>query len=751
MSRLLFTAVLVLALAAPAAADERAVLERHLMRLSASAKLLGRTRPEAPVQVVVGLNWRDRTALDQLVRDIANPQSPHYQRFLTPAEFERRFAPRTTQVAALHRFLRDAGLQTTEVSGSRLLLTAVGAAAQVERALGARLIDVLDGGRRHTVTASRAALPARLGAHVVAVGPGVALRAPEGGQAVAELPLEPDELARLYGFDQLYADGITGEARRGSTIAIATAFGFDAGELQHFWQEMGIARTLDSVELISVAGRSAEPPQADRLETTLDVQLASAMAPNSPVLVYAGTDASALTFLRIYDRVVTENRAAVLSISWGRCEADHPASYLEQVDALFARAAAQGITVIASSGDRGAYECPDQPEPSVNFPASHPYVLAAGGTSLRQDGERMEEVVWSGSGGGLSALYPAPPWQMSGDGMRAMADVALNADPRSGYHIFYNGSWRVVAGTSASAPIWAALTALINQTRADVGRPPLGLAAPQLCEVALARDFHTPPFLDITSGDNGAFPALPGFDRPTGWGVPDAASLARALRDWSPPPDGRGGTVALLALEPTDAATEGEVRLRFRRRCLSSSIDLQVRRFAPGAYTLDIDGEPVASFSPDARGVAMLSIGGVDLRGRRVGIRALGGATLFSSEPGVEPPTVHDRQSQAALINTGMMPNARGSLEYRASAGRQELTVRVSGLPAGTYQVRVGSETIGALTASSNGSATAHFDSRGSSGQPLPSTPLCKPVLLSRNGTAYLRSAIDALSPGECR
>lgn len=742
----------VLALATAASAAGRNALEQHLVGLTHGAKLLGRTRADEMVQVVVGLSWRNRGALDRLITDLANPQSPQYQRFLTPAEFERRFAPRPARVAALTRFLGAAGLSTTEVSRSRLLITAVGRARQVERALATRLLDVLDGGRRLTVTSARPALPKALGAQVVAVGAGVSLRAPpQDPAAPIELPLDPGEVARLYAFDELYDAGVTGNSSRASTIAIVTAFGFDRNELRRYWSEMGIARTLDSVELISVSGRSAsESAEADQLETTLDVQWASAMAPGAKVLVYAGTDAAAHTFLRIYDRVVTDNRASVLTSSWGRCESDHPDSYLSQVDAVFARAAAQGITVIAASGDRGAFECPDENAPSVSFPASHPYVLATGGTSLRRQGADLEEVVWAGSGGGLSRVYAAPPWQMTADTMRAMADVSLNADPGSGYLTFYQGSWHVLGGTSVSAPIWAALTALINQSRAGGGRGPLGLAAPLFCEVGLAGDFAAPAFLDITAGDNGAFSAAAGFDLPTGWGVPHAATLARALTDWTPPPDGRGGSTELIPLTPVPSSADGSARLRFRRRCLSTSIDLQVRRLSPGSYTLDLDGAPVASFSPDARGAALLSLAGIDLRGHRVGIASAGGQTLFSSAPAAEGPPVVDREINAELINTGMLAAARGWLEYRASGGRDQLTVRASGLPTGTYEIRLGRETIGTLTAREGTSAVARFDSQGSSGQRLRTNPLCKPVILSRNTDAYLRSAMDVLAPGEC-
>ena len=97
-----------------------------------------------------------------------------------------------------------------------------------------------------------------------------------------------------------------------------------------------------------------------------------------------------------------------------------------------------------------------------------------------------------------------------------------------------------------------------------------------------------------------------------------------------------------------------------------------------------------------------------------------------------------------------MIPAARGSVEYRAAAGRDQLAVLASGLPDGTYDVRLGGDTIGLLTVAGAKAATAHFDSMGASGQPLRTSPKCKPVILARKGSAYLRSATDALSPGEC-
>jgi kumamolisin len=755
--RVLLLAIILL-LIAPLCAlgveGERASVERHLMRLEPGAVQLGPTADDATVRVELGFEWRDRAGLERFVHAVRDPHSPLYQRYLTPQEFARRFAPPARQLAAAARYLRRAGLRVRWFAPSRLQLVAEGPAAKVARALDTALIQVRDQRGVHTVTAAAPALPAALGAQVVAVGAATALQPPRGRavrQALAEAPFEPAEIARLYGFDALHGAGVRGNGSRASTIAIATAFDYDPADLTAFWRAHGIDRDLGSVEAIAVEGTQQPPPvvgPGDSMETTLDVEWASAMAPGSRVLVYAGRDALSTTFLRIYDRIVSENRAAVLSTSWGRCENDYPSSYLSQIDAIFTRAAAQGITVIAASGDRGAFECGGA-TPSVALPAAHPYVLAVGGTGLYPGADGFEERVWPGSGGGTSSRWPAPEWQMHPSPKRVMADVAINADPASGYLVLHGGGWYAAGGTSVGAPIWAALVALGNQARSAAGRAPLGLAAPQLCELALAPQLSPAPFADVIGGDNGAFSAAPGWDFPTGWGAPHAAALVDALAHHTPDASGGGGVSEVMRLEPVGHARGGAVRLRFQRRCMTTDVDLHARGLAPGRYTLWVDASAAASFEIGTGGEAILSVPQVDLRGRRVQITDGDGAVCFSTES--ETPREQGTPVSAALKNTGMVNAASGSLLYRSGSGREQLTVRTKGLPVGAYDVRLGSETIGMLKVVSSARETAlQFDTLGLSGEMLHGSPLCKSVLLVRNGSAYLRSAIDALAPGEC-
>ncbi|MEO8601696.1 MAG: S53 family peptidase [bacterium] len=749
---LLIALLLLLSPLAATADSERTAVEQHLMRLERSAVTLGPSTDTAPVRVVLGFGWRDRAGLDLLVIALHDPHSPLYQQYLTPQQFTRRFAPRASQLAAAARYLRRAGLRVVSIAPSRLQLTAEGRVGRVAHALNTSLIDMRDSAGSHVVPATAPVLPDELGAQVVSVGKANALRPPGAAatrQTIAEAPFDPAEIGRLYGFDAVHAAGVRGESARHSTIAIATAFAYDPADLEVFWNAHNVARTRNSVELVSVAGTTDVSTSADdRLETTLDVEWASSMAPAAGVLVYAGTDALSTTFLRVYDRIVSDNRAAVLTTSWGRCESDYPQAYLNQIDAVFTRAAAQGITVVAAAGDRGAVECGGT-APSVAFPAAHPYVLAVGGTGLVRDGDGFTESAWSGSGGGTSTRFAAPPWQMQANSGRVLADVAFNADPASGFRLFSGGTWYVAGGTSVSAPIWAALVALTNQARAAAGRPTLGLAAPQLCELAAATGLSPAPFADITDGGNGAFSAAPGWDFPTGWGSPRAAQFVDALAHWTPTSDGRGGVNSMVALVPVGDSVEGAVRLRFQRRCMTTDLGVHARGLKPGSYTLILDDSPAVSFATDARGGAMLSVPQADLRGRRVQLLDADGVVRFALTD--EAPGGGVVEAVASLKNTGVASGASGSLLYRSGSGREQLTVRTDQLPAGVYDVRVGSDTIGTLKVATSGrQAEATFDSFGFSGVLLPMSPVCKPILLVRGGSAYLRSIADALTPGLC-
>jgi kumamolisin len=193
-----------------------------------------------------------------------------------------------------------------------------------------------------------------------------------------------------------------------------------------------------------------------------------------------------------------------------------------------------GVTVTAAAGDDGSADGASDGSAHADFPASSPHALACGGTSLHAtDGAVQSETVWNdgaqggATGGGVSDVFPLPAWQQqagvpasSGQGGRGVPDVAGDADPETGYQVLIDGTRTVIGGTSAVAPLWAALTARLSQAL----DAPLGLLQPTLYGA-------TGAFRDVTVGNNGAYAARAGWDACTGLGTPRGSALLEALRE----------------------------------------------------------------------------------------------------------------------------------------------------------------------------------------------------------------------------
>lgn len=266
----------------------------------------------------------------------------------------------------------------------------------------------------------------------------------------------------------------------------------------------------------------------------LDIEVVGSIAPAANIAVYftPNTDAGFLDAVTtaIHD---TTNKPSVISISWGGPESTWTAQAMTAMDDAFQAAATMGITVCVASGDNGSTDGVGDGKDHVDFPASSPYALGCGGTSLRATQKAItKEVVWNdgtkggASGGGISSFFAAPAWQsgisaklLSGKSValtkRGVPDVAGDADPETGYDVRIDGTDTVIGGTSAVAPLWAGLIARINQTTGT----PVGYLNPQLYKAPQA-------LRDITQGSNGDFKASKGWDACTGLGSPNGPELA---------------------------------------------------------------------------------------------------------------------------------------------------------------------------------------------------------------------------------
>lgn len=348
------------------------------------------------------------------------------------------------------------------------------------------------------------------------IHPSVTNTAPSG--------LTPAQVRRAYGFDQIANGG------EGQTIAIIDAYDDPSIE-----SDLGVFNTTFGLPACTTANgcftkiyAAGSKPKSDAgwsLEMALDVEWAHAIAPNARIMLVEARSSSFSDLLTAVDVAVKKGATAV-SMSFGGSEFSSETYY----DSHFK---VSGVAFTASSGDSGA---------GVEYPSASQYVLSVGGSTLSVDsaGNYVGESAWSGSGGGLSAYEPEPSGQTNLPtpyaGKRGSPDVAYDANPAMGFPVYSSvtyanqSGWFQVGGTSAGAPQWAALLAIVNSQRAALGRA--RLAAPYNNLYAVAKTAYG-DFNDITTGSNGSCGTLcsasGGYDYVTGLGSPKAALLVPAL------------------------------------------------------------------------------------------------------------------------------------------------------------------------------------------------------------------------------
>jgi kumamolisin len=359
---------------------------------------------------------------------------------------------------------------------------------------------------------------------------------PHNRRALAQQPagsFTPLQVAQLYQFPA--GDGA------GQTIAIIElGGGYKTTDLNTYFKGLGL-KTTPSVSAVAVGAGANQPGKDTNAdgEVMLDIEVAGAVAPGAKIVVYFAKN----TDQGFHDAIAqaandTHNKPSVISISWGGPEDTWTQQARDAMNLAIQDAGTAGVTVTVASGDDGATDgvaAAGTTKLHVDFPASSPYALACGGTKLAGSGTHISsEVVWNelannegATGGGVSLSFPLPDYQKSagvpvqGDTKfkgRGVPDVAGDADPVTGYTVRVDGKDMVIGGTSAVAPLWAGLIALVNQ---KLGKP-VGFVNPVL--YTLKSGFH-----DITSGNNNGYTAKTGWDPCTGLGSPNGAALLAAL------------------------------------------------------------------------------------------------------------------------------------------------------------------------------------------------------------------------------
>jgi kumamolisin len=457
----------------------------------------------------------------------ATPVQPAGPR-LTRAEYAHHHGTRQSVIDDMVAYAQGFGLAIDHADAATHVVRLSGTYAQAASAFepeGMGLYRTAGGGTA-ICRSGHVRVPAQMAEHVVAVTgfdrrpvarPHFRIRP---RQSTSQTVYAPAMVAERYGFP----GGLTGA---NETIAlIELGGGYDAAQMSQYFASHDVHR-IGTLEAVAVDGASTAPsgdPNGPDAEVQLDIQIAGSIAPAANLAVYiGGNDSDA--FLNTVAAAIhdTVRAPSVVSISWGDPETRFAAQDIDAMDQLFQTAASLGITICAASGDSGATDGSADEALTTDFPASSPHVLGCGGTRLPKSGA---ETAWNdgaqggASGGGYSAHFPRPDWQAGNqESGRGVPDVAGDADPETGYAVAVDGTDTVVGGTSAVAPLWAALIALANQSlKGHVG-------------FVNALLYQNPDALtDITSGNNNGYRCAAGWDPVTGLGTPKGDAVLAVLK-----------------------------------------------------------------------------------------------------------------------------------------------------------------------------------------------------------------------------
>jgi kumamolisin len=608
-----------------------------------------------PISVTLALRLPQLKEAESLLVALHTPGNSQYHQFLTADEFVARFAPTDADVANVVAGLARYGLSAERTTATTLKVT--GLPADVERAFAVSLhsyeVPAQGNVRSYTFHAplGRATIPAEISASVAAVvglDSRPSLR-PRYRGAVPMLPsprinvppaagnpfefLTVTDFANHYDVQPLYSKGVSGKGR---TIGIMTLASFTPSDAFAYWSAVGLSVKPNRIQIVNVDGGPGAPSDdSGSLETTLDVEQSGGIAPGAKIIVYQAPNTNQGS-VDMFAAAIDANSADSISTSWGFWEWEQnlenspvtdpttgqTVGITQATHELLVRAALQGQTVFAASGDGGAYDINNdlgclgpfsstQPFScsltlTVDYPASDPAITAAGGTTLPGVQEycvnascspplvinNPQERVWGwdyleplcsalgldpidcgifpgGSGGGVSVLFQVPLYQLfipgiqrsqpgqlfqAGSGWAALGlgveyalpshylgrnvpDVSFNADPQTGYVVYYTSSasgfgvepgW---GGTSFVGPQLNGVSALLGEY---LGGHRIGLLNYALYGLALTgRAYKNPgaPLHAITVGDNWFYSGRNGYSPAAGLGTLDVANFARILAD----------------------------------------------------------------------------------------------------------------------------------------------------------------------------------------------------------------------------
>jgi len=480
------------------------------------------------LHLAISIPFADPAGAQQFADSVSDPSSPNYRHFATPEEIGRRFGQSETAVKKVSDYLTSQGMKVTLVGKNRLSILADSTVGQAEKAFGVSIgnfktkavkADQVETFFSYTTPPT---LPAEIAPYVIDIA-----GLENYTRAQRRMYVTPDQIRSVYNIKPMYDGGFRGEGRN---IAISSYDGFRLSNIGPFLTQFGLpapaAGAATNVTVKKVDGGSGAGTQQG--EADLDIQTILAIAPLCNLYIYDGVNNP----VNVLTLETNDNIADIISESYGWRFGSQSTGLA--CHNLHVSMTGQGITYMAASGDNGT-SVADFPYPNYD-----PEVLMVGGTTLTVNGSgaRATETGWSGSGGGwfpsTDTFNTLPSW-LHGTGVptnipfRIFPDVALDADPDTGYVVYINGSFYQIGGTSGASPSYAGALGVSEQKLINLGALPANGAGKnrfgRIQDLLYSFNGDSTIFFDITSGSNGTLPngstsnAVANWDMVTGWGA----------------------------------------------------------------------------------------------------------------------------------------------------------------------------------------------------------------------------------------
>ncbi|GAC1402922.1 MAG: hypothetical protein NVSMB49_19670 [Ktedonobacteraceae bacterium] len=581
----------------------RVTLAGQVNAALSKSRLVAHITGNQPIVLAIGLGLRNQADLTAYLQQITQPQSSLYHHYLNASSFSALYGPLPTSETVVVNFLRAQGFTITKTYTHHMMVDIRGTVAQAEKTFQVHInsYQTADG---HVFYSNDTApsLPANIASLVSSVigldssiqymrsplRPGTAgikmgvapqtpktassssappTLCPQPGSPTYPTSYTPAQIASAYNFTPLYNAGNLGE---GQTVGLLELDGFSPNDIATYTACFGGKNTfINTIPIDGYTGTAG----SNASEVELDMEMVLGLAPHLASLRVYEAQNTLTAYNDAWARIVSDD-TPVVSTSWVYCEQlSGITSEIQQESLFFQAASAQGQTILAASGDLGSTGCYNPQTgagttPAVDDPASQPFVTGVGGTTLHInfDNTYASEQVWNdraigphgngASGGGLSNIWSMPRWQQGpgvanaySTGYREVPDVAINADPQTGYDVYCSvggcaggNGWHVIGGTSAAAPVWAAMIALANEASIKANGYLMGFLNPSLYSInhgspgtSYATAFHdiVPQTGAVNNndyvGNSGTYPDATMYDLATGLGSFNAYNLTQNL------------------------------------------------------------------------------------------------------------------------------------------------------------------------------------------------------------------------------